>query len=832
MTFWWRVVTIAGVSTLALTMVGCKDEPTAPLSLTSEERTVLQSETRKAAAQQLGSVEEYIYPGVKPERVREALGAPAHVIEVPVQSGNEWSDGEVWRYDTAPPDYSYTSAEPPTARADLGAMAGGTLQEQLLLTWAIDGTLVEAVLYYVDDRGHIQTNWLVLGSKTGSSSLDNQTAITHDLRVGQAVRVQTIAEAYSEPGGERAVVSFYAETDLDYVLTGLTDRFARLESDDNQGWVQVWQLTPEAASLKSLAPERRTLLSDASAYWYPEHPVPAMELQQGERILVIAETENWVSLLPVERGEGGPVRALWVHREELQDRTEGPLAALSEDKRTTYAEVAAVLQRSLSNDATQEDIRYLFGEPIFIEQLYHELDQTMDHSRWRYEHANFELLVEWRGNGILNSHQLNRRSPDAPATLEQSFEWRTKLELAHSFLIGTNDDTLLLFGDDGYISGLHERSNIVALNAANGEKRWQRSFGYEDMQPTQSAAKGDMLLGGVVTGASTDAEYTHRMEVVETSTGRTRWELERQLPLPKSTIDLHHTIAQGVAAVSYTTHELDAPDGRQTIIETYKLQDGKLLWRKELERPGQLVHRLTEGERLLVLYGGEAAADSAVAGLDAVTGKEVWRAEGHAVEMSFYKLQEDNRTSNNTIWTYTESEWRLLDQGSGDVITILERSPQLNYEVLPNGFIMQVMTSAEGSVTSLLESDTGSVRWSVPGKVERAVTDETQLYGLLGGELRAYQLSDGKPLWSTPIGFSIQVAKFQNKLIVESRGSILVIDPKQGQILYRMANVVAAGAKEGAALWQNHAILNTEEGKRLYIGGGNGYFSRVDSLPD
>ncbi|WP_169447556.1 PQQ-binding-like beta-propeller repeat protein [Paenibacillus daejeonensis] len=832
MRFWWRVITLAGVSTLAVTLMGCKEEVGAPLSYSARDQIATQSAGLVSSAQLLGTVEGHLHPDVTPERVREALGAPVHVIDGPILVNNgDWLDGEIWRYDTALPEYTYTSAEP-SARADLVGLAEGEVQEQLLLTWALDGTLLEAVLYYVDEEGHIQTNWLVLGSNPGSSSIDNQIAMTHELRIGETVNVQTRAEAYSEPGGERAVVSFYAEKDLDYVLTGLTDRFARLDSDEHRGWVPVWQLTPEAASLRSVTPERRTLLSDAPAYWYPGQSHSASELYRGERMLVIAETENWVSLLPVERGNGGPVSALWVSRSELHDRSEGTLAALNEDERTTYAEAGAALQRSLPAVVTQEAVRHLFGEPQFVEQLHGGQDETIDHSRWRYEHGNFELIVDWNDDGSLSVSKLNRRSSDAPSTVEQPFKWRTKLELAHSFLLGTAGDTLLLFGDDGYISGLHERSNVVALSAADGEKRWQRSFGYEDVQHSQSADKGEILLGGVVTGATTDTEYTHRMEALEASTGRTRWELERQLPLPQSGIDLRHTIAQGVAAVSYTTNEREASDRQQSIIEGYKLKDGKLLWRKELERPGQLVHRLTEGGRLLVHYGGETAADSVVAGLDAVTGKEVWRAEGHAVDMYFYTIQEDQRTPSDTIWTYTESEWRLLDQEKGDVVTILERSPQLRYEILTDGLIMQVRTTDEATVTSLLEADTRSVRWSVPGKLERTVTDETKLYGLLDGELKAYQLSDGKLLWSTPIGLSIQVAKFQDKLVVESQGSILVVDPTQGQILYRMANVVAAGINEAADLWQYHAILNTEEGTELYIGGGNGYFSRVDSLSD
>ncbi|MFS0722347.1 hypothetical protein [Paenibacillus sp. 1P07SE] len=67
-------------------------------------------------------------------------------------------------------------------------------------------------------------------------------------------------------------------------------------------------------------------------------------------------------------------------------------------------------------------------------------------------------------------------------------------------------------------------------------------------------------------------------------------------------------------------------------------------------------------------------------------------------------------------------------------------------------------------------------------------------------------------------------------LLAEHSQNFYVIDPADGKALYRMGDVLAAGIFESAAPWMRHAIIHVTDQDTLYIGSGNGYFSKVERL--
>ncbi|WP_052759526.1 PQQ-binding-like beta-propeller repeat protein [Paenibacillus sp. DMB20] len=271
---------------------------------------------------------------------------------------------------------------------------------------------------------------------------------------------------------------------------------------------------------------------------------------------------------------------MWVKEADIESKEPIPDGILDADS-SMPTEVARELTSYLLKQGDSAlPIRKLLGKPHYKE-ISANL-QMKDHGplqlgeTWRYERPGAQFSVTFSAAGKLkrthwvlpsaDGYQADRSGGDhysftydfvttpLARTIAEEPVWRHQGELAYTYLIGANEDVLLLKGDDGGFSGMHHNSSIYALDRATGRKLWQQDMGFGGFTAKMD---GDRNAVTVYSGYNPDKkQYEDRVRHIRLSDGKLLWEVKPAKHNGIAMSSARHSILSSTSRIRHREREL------------------------------------------------------------------------------------------------------------------------------------------------------------------------------------------------------------------------------------------------------------------------------------
>ncbi|MBO9600411.1 MAG: PQQ-binding-like beta-propeller repeat protein, partial [Cohnella sp.] len=620
-------VRIVVLALLASSVAGCKSngatQPTPSVLETSIPSPSPMTSTETPAAITKANVRDRLAMDMTPEQVRQSFGGDYESRQSSLYWGMQWIDTERWEY---------------------GDPASGA---KLLLEWSGEGRLLYAVLYGKDASGRTETYVPAMGALKASSSEDNPYAAEVAVDPEKTVHVAAPTLGYDMIGGSAQRVSYLARVDRPLHVIAMNATFAEVDDDGVNSWIPAWQLTSEAARAKRIDPIRLKAVNDAQALWAPKEGSEASaSVHAGDTLFALQQFDDWYGVaVPPSDGRRG-IELAWVPKKDVQPSQEwaGLYAETGADDADT---IAAVVRSELGVGASRERIERIFGKPAYEESSNNvEMPgklRTLTVSR--YESDTSQLAITWEESGALLRYAFHDRAntmdfgissmygADSPTVLRPetesaykplfapsaplAFEWRTRTELPFNFLVGEAGGNLIVAGEDGGFSGMHESSHLYGIDRKSGAIVWKHDFGHD--RQLYALSEDGRFIAFIDKIESKVEESAYDLFVLNTATGKKLWNKSFKV---KGAISVGTFVSSGsVTALSYTTTE---GDKHTTRVEARKIDNGSLIWSRTIGGEGELLPQ-DPAKRVFVLQTGtRLIVDGKLTALDPKSGTTKW----------------------------------------------------------------------------------------------------------------------------------------------------------------------------------------------------------------
>jgi hypothetical protein len=442
-------------------------------------------------------------------------------------SYNKYIDGKqvpwvVWRYDFAREDYIYRPLEGKgTDYPDFAGLRSGVVSMQLFIKWGERDEGFNYILYYQGLDGEIHSDLGFYRTSENDSfkhysSQDNELAQKYDIQLGQMYAVQKNFTAYEQPiESQTSRTAFFTAKDEKYEVTAITEYSVRImKSNGLRGWIPTWYLTGESQRVKLVEPMKTLVQEDTPFSIHPGGSVIG-EIPKDRVVYLFEQYEDWYGVVdPEQKGKYGGM--YWVRHQALQ-----PLESMEplydQMQNVNYDIIESVVQGQLRLEAAKDRMLEIFGEPAFTEEsrnIHFTGEPLKTLEVWRYENETSELVITWTDNDKVYDFYFLLPEKKLTTSLEPNIDWRFKSDLAFNYLAGISGNTLVVKGDDGGFSGMHDNSNLYGLDEQTGHKLWQIDAGWERIQ--YYLYKNFIAVLTRVDGEK--REYAPRLQVLEPST--------------------------------------------------------------------------------------------------------------------------------------------------------------------------------------------------------------------------------------------------------------------------------------------------------------------------
>ncbi len=429
---------------------------------------------------------------------------------------------------------------------------------------------------------------------------------------------------------------------------------------------------------------------------------------------------------------------------------------------------------------------------------------------------------ESRTNYIANGDRNNTKSEENKQIVDWSehlnFKWRFKGALPYQYLVGGTNNTLLVLGDDGGLSGYHEDSMLYGINRRTGEQQWSV---YGESSPMSFFIDEEEATITV----STSIDKSPSVKKIALDSGKILWEKHPESWNNYSGIKIAGTDdAVLVNLYKYSNQQLIGK-----LVALNEL-NGIVLWERGLE-PGERLLNIQRPLKWAVVAGPKA-----IKALDFVTGKVIWRFQTNMETANFRDgfdrtmVVADPRIwgkqQANHYWFSTKDQFVLLDLDTGKVLDKIKNNRDQRIIVVNEDYIMIHHirgSSSQPDIHSILYSlKTHKEVWESPWDIKAALFEDNSLYYLTGDRATKVNLANGKELWSIPYAteFFKQPILVDSELIIPGKEVMTVLDSKTGNYLYQVKDLSVEDV-EGRFLLNYYAML-TKLGDEIYVGGANG----------
>ncbi|GKU77838.1 PQQ-binding-like beta-propeller repeat protein [Paenibacillus sp. L3-i20] len=624
------------------------------------------------------------------------------------------------------------------------------------------------------------------------------------------------------------------------------------KSDKEQAWIPVWYSTEAANDIRKESLTRLNLKKNATLSLFPSSELK-QEIFSGEQPLYsVHKWKEWFGVSGTSKSwyEVGQIYApvlLWIHESEV-DRLE----KVEDDLWEVGAVIPVNIIQDLIEDKLKKGIQQSFVEQLLGSPSNVETSSNLNFTGepmhlgtiWRYEHESMHLaltfskakkLESWTWSPFTDPLKIDYNHGDdallhsfpVPASAKVNWSWRNKGTLPFTYLEGATDDVVLVRGDDGGYSGMHDDSSIYAIDQQSGKTLWQIDAGFG-----WAYTKMDEERGRVTVYTPYDPNkktYRHQVRNVRLSDGKTLWNY--RFPTEGNWM---MTGAEGVIIFYRKSLEEDG------LIITLDMETGRLLWEKPFKEPFRVLNDSEKEPFILIKQPYTVYA------LNPQTGKLEWEMNANAKEVladeeAYRNVYEEQRRNpldpdKSYRWVGIGNQMMLIDLASGNVRASYELRLKEKITIVDDKYLLvQAATDAFdfGDGTTFETSFYDVIReksiWTIPGRASGAVIEGDRIYLAIDGIPSALNKRTGAVEWQTTIVEHppAQVsALLAEPLLYWVGGDLLRLNKADGSMNSRFQNVLL-GYPDGRGQSISDGLFN-REGDSIYLGSANGYFSKFN----
>lgn len=596
---------------------------------------------------------------------------------------------------------------------------------------------------------------------TSASGWEDLKAAGYGL-TGESANVKPSGAAGNSPGSASG----------DLVLT--------VSNEEGSRWIPRWYTSDAAESIVDVSPSYVAVKPDTKLSLAPGSGLKWAPPEQGMKFVALAEWKDWTAVMVSPQGWHGDDRVyrpvlLWMNTQAIASKSAIPTGVLSGDSAVPDELARNLTEFLLEKGDSAANVQKLLGAP-HVKERSANLAEPGEPMRlgitWRYERPQAQLAVAFSPEGRLAAWkwilpadgklEINRtagsdyrftydfRTMPIPATIHAKPAWRNQGTLNYAYLIGATDRVLLVNGDDGGFSGMHYASSVYAVDRGTGQKLWQADAGFGMFGVSLDASRNTAAVFTDYDPAK--KKYEARIREFRLQDGRVLW--EKQLPKERQ---IRMFAAQGVILLQQTLASKPASE----VLSVLDRTTGKQRWNRTLKSNQQILETDAEDPYILLPDGAKLTA------LDPLDGKERWSVTGAGPakedpQWNPYAAYGNIRQPlqhDSSRWLLAGSEWMLLNGDDGQVLARFPWHPQERFETTNDSryILVQRSEKADDFDPSKIEEtvlyDVVQKRslWTLPGKAVNGTVDGNRLYAVLNGRPAAVDLEKGTLLWQMPV---------------------------------------------------------------------------------
>ncbi|WP_422660007.1 PQQ-binding-like beta-propeller repeat protein [Paenibacillus sp. EC2-1] len=666
---------------------------------------------------------------------------------------------------------------------------------------------------------------------------------------------------------------YYGTQGESFQIDALSGEMVRMK-DSSRGilWIPSWYLTKESASTKVIAPKTISMKSKRNIFLAPEGALKWSEAGLQNKMVAVTQWKDWYGVLvgPDDwyRDDMMIYRPalFWVRAKDVEAEKTLPDGLWNKDLDVSSDLIRELTSYKLRAGDSTSSVQKLLGTPKVKEtssNLQMEDNGPMQLGEsWRYERADAQFIVTFGMSGklehtqwILPSIHSYREKYSAgddyfstynfvtqPLTSTLAFDpvWRNQGDLNFTYLLGGNEDILLLRGDDGGFSGMHHNSSLYALERSSGEKLWQQNAGFGWFTSHLDLDKQHVTMYSAYNPDK--KEYEDRVRHIRLSDGKTMWEMK----LKQTNGTYRMSAANKSIIIEDSPSSLESRKGGVIVLDS---ETGKIRWKKTLPRDVRILNQGMEDPYVLIQEG------KTLKGYDPLTGKVAWtfkvkgiQLEDPAMNPYFTGGARQNplgEAGNNKRWTLLGEEWVLLNTNNGKSEAVYSAKSSEQFEVLNDSRYLLVRrgiggaeySSAQRYESALYDAVKEREVWRIQGRATKAVLEDDTIYLAIDGTPTAMDKETGKVLWKMKMISNrkedlshLVISSFavlDQYLLLEYGSDLVVLGKEDGSLLGRLHNV-RAGSAELREQQSRNGALNVFQ-KEIYVGTANGGFVRYDA---
>ncbi|WP_339271096.1 PQQ-binding-like beta-propeller repeat protein [Paenibacillus sp. FSL K6-1330] len=664
-------------------------------------------------------------------------------------------------------------------------------------------------------------------------------------------------------------VSYYGTKGETLRLSSVKGELALIKSDSRGDlWLPTWYVSKEAALVKEISPLSLQLRSSGSIYLTPGSTVKWPISQTGTSLIAVAKWKDWygVMISPAKWKEDYRIyrpAMMWVRGSDVTAKKAMPDGLLDGNSEITTDVVRNLTEFLFKKGTPSSYVKKLLGEPQARETS---RNQEMSSNKpmilgetWRYEQRDAHYTVTFSPSGKLTASEwtipgtgsLERSfSPGddyeftyhfaavpPPKTLKAEPDWRNQGNLNFTFLLEANEDVLLLKGDDGGYSGMHDNSSLYAIDRGTGMKLWQEDAGFGWYTAVTDKEREYVTMFSAYNPVVKD--YVARVRHIQLSDGKVLWEVK-----PKNEFGLTMTAAQDTVVLD---EPLDLNETK-SLLSVLDQETGKLRWKKTLSGEHRLLNQGTDDPYVLIEQNGQLTA------YDPETGKAVW---DYKVGKKFmddptqdpyftggYRYNPVSPADMTTRWMLLGKEWVLLNTETGEREGVYPAREMERFEVLNERYLLvqralngKYFSGATAYESVLYDSLEDRELWTVKGKAARGAIEGERVYLTLNGIPAAVDKETGSVIWkmetiskasddlSHLVGSSYGI--LDRYLLLSLGSDLVVLNKDDGRSLGRLHNVITGNVDLREQYARNGALNVTDH--QVLVGTVNGAFIRYDA---
>ncbi|SMF89835.1 PQQ-like domain-containing protein [Paenibacillus uliginis N3/975] len=637
--------------------------------------------------------------------------------------------------------------------------------------------------------------------------------------------------------------------------------------DDSRGtlWIPSWYLAKDSVNTKSIPPMTVIMKSKRSLSMRPGSNLKWSEMKSNTSYTAVAQWKDWYGVLvsPAQWQQDYTIyrpALLWVQAKDIESKKTLPEGLWNKNSDISSGTILELVTYMLKDGDDSTSILKLLGTPQVKEKSVNlqmedrgpmQLGET-----WRYERDDAQFIVTFSKSGKLkqtewimpsiDTYRDRRSSGDdyyftydfvtspLARTLKADQVWRNQGDLNFSYLIGGNDDALLLKGDDGGFSGFHHNSSLYALNRKTGKKLWQQNAGFGGFTAKMDSENEYVTMYSAYNPDIKD--YEDRVRHIRLEDGKIVWEVK----LKKS------GGAYGMTAAdrSIIVYELWGPNSKTETLTVLDSKTGNVRWKKTLSEEYRILSQGVDDPYVLIQQNQQLKA------YNTITGKAVWSLNVKGTQLDdparnpYYtggeRIEPLAPADSTTRWVLLGEEWLLLNTKTGKSEAVYPANPDELFEVLDQRYLLVQRGSKhhiKGIESVFYDAVEKRELWTFKGSATKGVIEGDTIYLALNGVPAAVHKKTGEVQWKMRMTSTnnkdlshlvySSFAVLDRYLLIQHASNLLVLNKEDGSLLGRLHDVHTGSAELREQEARNGALNATNED--VYVGTANGAFVRYDA---